>query len=254
VTSDVFRLGAVLYRMLSGHSPFEGDDELSMAQRIRHEPAQPLARHMASAPSSVERLVGRCLSKRPRDRFPDTTSLAAELVRTLRTQTSLPLELLVSQALARAGVAEQLPAPEEQHVGEGTGLSQRLLGRGIAIAAVAAAAIVVALVAWQALRSPSAPGIIGARGVAQKPAELRVLARPWAEVHVDGNQVAITPIARPLPLGPGRHTVVFKHPNADDESREIEVIAGQTVLLDVQMKVRRPKVDAGPPDSGVIDP
>jgi serine/threonine-protein kinase len=41
--------------------------------------------------------------------------------------------------------------------------------------------------------------------------------------------------------------VTFRHPNAPDEKRAVSVMAGQTVLLDVAMRIERPPVDAGPP-------
>jgi hypothetical protein len=86
----------------------------------------------------------------------------------------------------------------------------------------------------------------GARGY------LRVLAQPWAEVIVDGEPIDTTPMARPIAVAPGRHFVTFVHPNAPEEKRSVSVAAGQTVLLDVVMRVERRArdagVDAGPGD------
>ena len=79
----------------------------------------------------------------------------------------------------------------------------------------------------------------GARGY------LRVLAQPWAEVVVDGETVDTTPMARAIEVAPGRHFVTFVHPNAPEEKRTVDVAAGQTVLLDVAMRVERPQRDAG---------
>jgi serine/threonine-protein kinase len=44
---------------------------------------------------------------------------------------------------------------------------------------------------------------------------------------------------------PGKHFVTFQHPYAPDEPRSIKIAAGQTVLLDVSMRVARPDGDAG---------
>jgi serine/threonine-protein kinase len=78
---------------------------------------------------------------------------------------------------------------------------------------------------------------------------LRVVARPWAEVYIDGEMVDVTPIGRPILLSPGRHYVTFRHPYAPDEQRSIKIAAGQSVLLDVSMRVERG--DAGAKDAGV---
>jgi serine/threonine-protein kinase len=85
----------------------------------------------------------------------------------------------------------------------------------------------------------------GPQGILRRPAQLRVLAQPWAEIHIDGELVDITPVGRPIEVRPGRHVVVFKHPHAPAVSREIEIVAGQTIVLDVEMAVARPGDDAG---------
>jgi eukaryotic-like serine/threonine-protein kinase len=101
-------------------------------------------------------------------------------------------------------------------------------------------------------------GFVREEDVASEPASeadatargyVKVLARPWAEVLVDGRYVDVTPIGRPIPVVPGRHYVTFKHPNAPDEKREIRVISGQTVLLDVTMRIERRTAPAIP-DAG----
>jgi serine/threonine-protein kinase len=66
---------------------------------------------------------------------------------------------------------------------------------------------------------------------------LRVLATPWAEVWVDGQRIDVTPFARAIPLSPGTHYVTLKHPNAPVEKRQIAIVAGETVTLDVAMNI-----------------
>jgi hypothetical protein len=66
---------------------------------------------------------------------------------------------------------------------------------------------------------------------------LRVVAHPWAHVIVDGQEVEITPFARPIPLSAGSHYVRLEHPNAPVERRTIELTPGETLLLDVTLKV-----------------
>jgi serine/threonine-protein kinase len=54
-------------------------------------------------------------------------------------------------------------------------------------------------------------------------------------------------MARPIRVAPGRHYVTFRHPSAPEEKREVLVAAGQTVLLDVTLRIDRGLPDAGPP-------
>jgi serine/threonine-protein kinase len=79
---------------------------------------------------------------------------------------------------------------------------------------------------------------------------LRVVARPWAEVYLDGERIDVTPIGRPIPVVTGKHFVTFRHPYAADEQRTIKIAAGQTVFLDVTMRVERGDAGAPRPDAG----
>ena len=93
-----------------------------------------------------------------------------------------------------------------------------------------------------------------------RPAYLRAVADPWAHVFVDGQRVDTTPFARAIPLRAGTHYVRFEHPNAPTERRTITLVAGETVLLDVKMRVSgaAPIADAGSaarePDTGPPSP
>jgi hypothetical protein len=68
-------------------------------------------------------------------------------------------------------------------------------------------------------------------------AQLRVVATPWAHVSVDGERVETTPFAHPIPLEAGVHYVRLEHPDAPTERRTIELVPGETILLDVKMNV-----------------
>jgi len=245
-STDVFLLGLLLYRMLTGQRPFAGGARAAgVSQLVRHEPPPPLTRYAPKTAAKVERIIVRCLSKQPADRYPDAVSAASALIRALRAQTSLPTELLISKALAEAGLADDLPQPIEPGVARGAGAPQRLVPRLLGPLAIAAVVVLLAVVIWQAVRDPPQLDDAATRGIEQRPARLRILAHPWAEIHLDGELVDVTPIGQPLEVAPGRHTVVFKHPQAPPVQRDVEVIAGQTLLLDVELAVVRP--DAGPP-------
>ena len=77
--TDLFTFGVVLFEMVSGRRPFGGDSRASlMAAIVAAEPPSLLSLQ-PSAPSSLERLVLRCLAKIPDDRWQTARDLAAEL-------------------------------------------------------------------------------------------------------------------------------------------------------------------------------
>jgi eukaryotic-like serine/threonine-protein kinase len=66
--SDVFAFGAVLYEMCTGAKAFRGDNPASViAEILRGQPA-PLSSLRADLPAALERIVGECLAKDPRQR------------------------------------------------------------------------------------------------------------------------------------------------------------------------------------------
>jgi serine/threonine-protein kinase len=59
---------------------------------------------------------------------------------------------------------------------------------------------------------------------------LRVLPKQWADVTVDGRVVGQTPLA-PIALAPGSHSVVLTHPDYPRVIRKVEIRAGETTTI-----------------------
>lgn len=77
--SDIFALGCVLYEMYTGKRAFSGESQAStVAAIIEREPA-PLRDFQPLAPAWFERLVRRCLRKRPEERWQSARDIAIEL-------------------------------------------------------------------------------------------------------------------------------------------------------------------------------
>jgi serine/threonine-protein kinase len=77
--SDIFAFGCVLYETLTGKQAFKRETAADTASAILREDPQPLARSVANAPSSLDRLLQHCLEKRPEDRFASARDLAFAL-------------------------------------------------------------------------------------------------------------------------------------------------------------------------------
>lgn len=63
---------------------------------------------------------------------------------------------------------------------------------------------------------------------------LRVVVKPWADVFVDGRHIGQTPMGE-MQLPPGRHTVLFRHPQLGEKTELIEIVVNKERLVEVEM-------------------
>ena len=77
--ADVYALGIVMYEMVTGHPPFDGDFPVAVAmQHIQDVPTPPSHLNPNLSPA-LEEIILRCLEKVPEMRFRDGSQLAREL-------------------------------------------------------------------------------------------------------------------------------------------------------------------------------
>jgi len=79
--SDVFSLGSVLYEMLAGRRPFQGDSHLLTLAAILRDPAPPLKTFRTDVPPDLQSVVLRSLEKRPENRYASASEMAADIAR-----------------------------------------------------------------------------------------------------------------------------------------------------------------------------
>ncbi len=77
--SDIFSLGVVIYEMLTGRLPFEGDSSTEVMDKIIHEEPTAIARLNYSVPPELERITRKCLEKEPERRYQSALEILTDL-------------------------------------------------------------------------------------------------------------------------------------------------------------------------------
>jgi serine/threonine protein kinase len=79
--SDVFSLGVVMYEMLTGRAPFEGDTTGDVLVALLAGEPRPLTRYVAKLPEALQEIIDRALAKPVEQRYQTARELGAELKR-----------------------------------------------------------------------------------------------------------------------------------------------------------------------------
>ncbi len=138
--SDLFALGIVLYEMVSGSRPFQGDSGAALVSNILTQTPPPLTDRHPDVPRHLARIVQQCLEKDPDSRFQTAKDVRNQL-----------------QTLRKELIAERTPPSARQAtsgVGPPDGWSRRVVA-----AALVGGVLSVVVVGWlsRGVFAPSAP-------------------------------------------------------------------------------------------------
>lgn len=81
ITSEVFTLGIILYEMLTGLQPFDGETNAEIRRQILAEQPRSPRSVRSDVPKDLNAIVMQCLQKAPSDRYESVASLARDLRR-----------------------------------------------------------------------------------------------------------------------------------------------------------------------------
>jgi serine/threonine protein kinase len=114
--SDLFSLGVLLYRMVTGEFPYEMEDPSAFADRVKSAGVVPPSRHNPKVSSSLDDVIMKSLSYQPCDRQRSAAELGGELTGEIfRLEPSFmpqTLAFFVRRVCSRGGTAD---SPEPVH-------------------------------------------------------------------------------------------------------------------------------------------
>jgi len=241
--SDIFSLGIVLYQMLTGAKPFVEDESRTVMQKIRLDRYVAAHKIAPEVPSSLERILARCMEKLPANRYPSTQALVEDLMEFLAARVHLNhsaqlVMYLRDQNVITQGEADTVLTASATRSPR-TGFRDRSLLRG---AVMMFSLLLVGIVLVGGVIQASAGRFAQAETddtfetssfSLGRAGFLRVVAEPWADVFVDGELVVTTPSAARIPLPPGTHYLKFVNPFYQEHTLSVQIRTAETNAVHV---------------------
>ena len=99
--SDIFSFGCILYEAATGRKPFDGDSLIDSLHKIVYAQAPPIRDINPGIPAELQRIIRKCLSKNPDERYQSIKDITIDLREMLKEYDSLPpVSAIYSQAIS----------------------------------------------------------------------------------------------------------------------------------------------------------
>lgn len=262
--SDIFSLGAVLYEMLTGRPPFDGEELTAVLYQVLHA-APPLPSSFnPELPRVLDRLIAKSMAKDPDKRYQSAMDLATDLrkcrrmLREVRKKAGgdAPVRNKIqgrdasSPALVKANHSPWLTAAAVASVVAIVGVLFWYYGSKPGLEAVPALGVAEnassSLVPAPESLAPKVPGVAieggskAAKAKSESAASLpvvradgvvRLAIAPWGEVIVDGKMAGVSPPLTEVRLPPGKHHIEVRNTNFPPHRQEVEVLADKNIRI-----------------------
>lgn len=167
-SSDIYSLGIVMYEMVTGRVPFDGDTTVAIAIQHIQSPITPPDQVVPGLPIAVSRIIEKCTMKSPERRYPSVSALLVDLKKALvnpdedfvvipdntpdmeKTRVITKDEEEAIRRQTALGNEEDTPVTEAEDTedGEDDGPINPKMDKAITIMGIAAAVVIVAIIIY----------------------------------------------------------------------------------------------------------
>jgi len=121
--SDIFSVGAIMYHLITGQRPFQGQTTTEILASVMRDTPTPVININPGCPSQLGDLIGRCLAKEPEERFQNVSDLRRQL-KEIRDQIPQESEGPI-HSIAVLPFADMSPQKDQEHFC--TGIAEEII-------------------------------------------------------------------------------------------------------------------------------
>jgi eukaryotic-like serine/threonine-protein kinase len=114
--TDQYALGVMVYELLTGRPPFQGENQQQILYQHIYVQPQPLRRYNPHIPEKIESVVMKALKKRPENRYESSSAFARAFRQALLHGDNLHVALTVDASEAEYGTRREVTLPEGRRV------------------------------------------------------------------------------------------------------------------------------------------
>ena len=125
--SDIYSLGVVMYEMIAGRVPYDGDSPVNIAIQHINGGAQKPSQYNPNIPMGLEQIIGKAMALSPKDRYLTATAMLYDMDEFRKT----PTMVFAHQTEQVTGDTQVIPTDRVQEQAEKQTIAQRKAGQTV---------------------------------------------------------------------------------------------------------------------------